>query len=71
MAIGKIIECMPKEKEFRAIDIADAIYPDLTRIDSEGRLFNRGVSTVARLLRGIKGVQEKPYGIFFAHKEFF
>jgi hypothetical protein len=68
---AKIIKAMPIERPFRAADIADTIFPDLSSYDTEGRLFNRGVSTVARLLRQIKGVQEKPYGIFYAHREYF
>jgi hypothetical protein len=80
--MGAIITCakaiedgnmiaMPIEKTFRAIDLADEVYPHLTRYDTEGRVFNRGGATIARLLRKIKGVQEKPYGVFFAHKEYF
>ena len=67
----KIILAMPIEKEFRAIGIANIIFPNLARIDSEGRKFNRGCATVARILRKIKGIQEKPYGTFYAHKEYF
>ncbi len=67
----RIIEAMPMERPFRAIDIADDIYPNLVRYDSEGRQFNRGVATVARLLRKIRGVQEKPYGVFYANIEYF
>ncbi len=70
-ATKRIIETMPMERPFRAIDIADKVYPNCEQYDSYGRQFNRGVATVARLLRKIKGIQEESYGVFFAHSEFF
>ena len=69
--IDKIIQVMPKEREFRSIEVAQIVFPDLERNDTEGRCYNMGVSTTARLLRQIKGVIEKPHGVFYAHSEYF
>jgi len=67
----RIIEFLPMEKEFRAMEVAEKMYPDLVKSDTEGRTFNRGVGTTARLLRKLKGVQEVRHGVFYAHKEYF
>lgn len=67
----KIIGAMPIEQNFRAADIADAVFPHLVRSDTEGRTFNRGVGVVGRELRKIRGVQEVSYGVFYAHSEYF
>lgn len=69
--VDKIIKAMPKDREFKAMDITQAVFPNLERIDTEGRYYNRGVATVARLLRQINGVVEVDHGIFYAHKEYF
>ncbi len=69
--IQEIIKIIPLEKPFAVGEIAHTLYPYLTRYDSEGRKFNRGCATTARLLRQIKGIQEGPLGMFYAHKEYF
>lgn len=69
--IDKIIEAMPKDREFRAMEVAQIVFPNHERNDTEGRCYNMGVSTTARLLRKIKGVVENPYGVFYAHSEYF
>lgn len=69
--IDKIIKAMPKDRDFRAMEVAQIVFPDHERIDTEGRCYNMGVSTTARLLRKIKGVVENPHGVFYAHSEYF
>ena len=69
--IEKIIKSITKDREFRAIDIAKVVFPNHDQSDTEGRHYNRGVSTVARLLRKIKGITEDPYGVFYAPSEYF
>jgi hypothetical protein len=67
----KVVRACPMNREFRAIDISDAVYPHLVKYDTEGRKFNRGCAVIARTLRLIRGIQEVEYGVFYAHPEFF
>lgn len=59
------------DKEFRAIQLADLLYPDARKCDTEGRVYNHAVPAVARRLRQIIGIEEIEHGLFYAHKEFF
>ena len=59
------------DKEFRAIQLADILYPNARKNDSEGRVYNHAVPAVARRLRKIRGIEEVEHGLFYAHKEFF
>ena len=57
--------------EFRAIQLADTLYPNSRYDDSEGRVYNHSVPAVARRLRHTKGIQEIRHGVFYAHREYF
>lgn len=69
--IDKIKEAMPKDRDFRAMEVAQIVFPNHEMNDTEGRCYNMGVATTARLLRKIKGVIEITHGVFYAHSEYF
>lgn len=53
---------------FRAIQIADLLYPNARYDDREGRVYNHSVPAVARRLRACKWIQEIKPGVFYAPK---
>ena len=58
------IKDLPSE-DFHIKEIADKFYPECVGNDSEGRTYNKASSTVARLLRKMKGVMELKEGYFY------
>lgn len=61
----KIKSATPVGKKFRAMEIANIVYPYSVKSDSEGRVFNRSVSYVAKILRQTKGILELSSGEFY------
>lgn len=52
--------------DFHAVDIADKFYPDCVFMhDSEGRVYNRALPTIYRLLRKMRGILEIGGGLFY------
>lgn len=68
-AKDKIKEIIPIGIPFTASEIADKVYPNSVSDDTEGRVFNRAIPTVARILRKMKGVHETAKGIWICHRE--
>lgn len=66
--IEKLIDFLPVEMDFKAMEIADLMYPESIKQDREGRLFNRGISAVVRMLRTMSGVLEVGDGWFWADR---
>ena len=52
----RLVQIIPLDRDFSAVDIANILYPDCVRYDREGRLYNRAVPVVCRMLNSIRGV---------------
>lgn len=53
-----LIDAIPNQVDFHALDIANKLYPHCIKYDTEGRQFNRAMPTVCRMLRKIRFVIE-------------
>lgn len=52
--------------DFHVVDIADKFYPDCALMyDAEGRMYNRAIPTIYRLLRKMRGILEIGGGLFY------
>ena len=51
--------------DFTAKSIADRFYPNSVSQDSEGRVYNRAIPTVFRLLRKMNNILEVGKGTFY------
>jgi hypothetical protein len=71
--VDKFRKVMPVEEDFHALEIANAVYPHCVKYDTEGRLSNKALPTVTRLLRRTKLIMEVDNRrlIFWADKHFF
>lgn len=54
---------------FSAMEVAESMYPNSVRIDTEGRYSNKAISTVRRLLRLARGVVELNSGCYYADRD--
>jgi len=71
--LAKFRDSIPVEEDFRAVDVANMVYPHCVKHDIEGRLTNKALPTVTRILRRTKGVLEvnKESLVFWAEPSFF
>lgn len=70
----KVIKAMPIEEWFTAQHVANKVYPNLFKRDTEGRDFNRGSPIVARLLNKLRGISKEYHNgttYYWAHEEFY
>ena len=51
--------------DFTALEIANKYYPECVRQDSEGRVYNRAIPTVYRLLGKMKLILKVGNGVFY------
>jgi hypothetical protein len=58
------IEDLPKG-DFTVGSIAKKYYPECWGYDTEGRLYNRAIPTIYRLLRKMKMILEVGEGVFY------
>ena len=58
------IEDLPKG-DFTVAFVADKFYPECIKYDSEGRIYNRAIPTIYRLLRRMRYILEVGNGIFY------
>lgn len=68
-----IQDAIPDQVDFSAISIADTIYPNSVKYDTEGRKFNRALGYVVAVLRKTRGVIEVKgkHLVFWADKTLF
>ena len=59
------------DRDFSAMEVANSMYPDSVRIDTEGRYSNRAISTVRWMLGLARGVVELDSGYYHADYDVF
>lgn len=68
-AVEKLIKTIPRDRDFSIHEIANILYPDSVKYDSEGRVSNRAAPVIARMMMTLKGVLNVGNGVFYVPKE--